>query len=180
MSLIAGVDEAGRGCLAGPVVAAAVILPDGFSHPLLKDSKALLPYQREAIYRALIEAGALIGIGMQGPHVIDQVNILQATLLAMQEAVETLPVSPLFTLIDGLYTPAGLSNAQAYPKADQRFPVVAAASIVAKVVRDQLMQRLHREYPFYGWATNKGYPTPAHRKAIALYGPSPLHRVSFL
>lgn len=178
-TLIAGVDEAGRGCLAGPVVAAAVILPEGFFHPLLRDSKALTPHQRRQVLQALLERGAIIGIGMQGPDSIDRHNILRATLLAMEEAIEALQVLPARIRIDGQYAPP-LPVVETHIRGDQRFPEIAAASIVAKVIRDQLMERLHDDYPMYGWQQNKGYPTLAHRQAIAAHGLSPLHRRSFL
>lgn len=176
--LIAGVDEAGRGCLAGPVVAAAVILPVGFSHPWLRDSKALSPPQRMQVFQALIQSGALIGVGMQGPEAIDRYNILRATLMAMEEAVEALGTSPARIRIDGKHAPL-LTGAETHIRGDQRFPEIAAASIVAKVIRDQLMERLHADYPMYNWQQNKGYPTPAHRRAIAVHGLSPFHRRSF-
>ncbi|MDW8057136.1 MAG: ribonuclease HII [Bacteroidia bacterium] len=179
-ALIAGVDEVGRGCLAGPVVAAAVILPKGFSHPFLRDSKQLTPAQRKVVFEALVQAGALIGIGMQGPEAIDCYNILRATLLAMEEAVEMLPLRPKRILIDGVYALQSIPEAEAYARGDTLFPEIAAASIIAKVIRDKLMERLHQEHPQYGWAKNKGYPTPAHRQAIKTYGPSPFHRRSFL
>lgn len=177
---IAGVDEAGRGCLAGPVVAAAVILPSGFSHPLLRDSKQLLPAQRLHVFHALLNEGALIGIGMQGPKAIDRYNILRATLLAMQEAIESLPVSPIRIRIDGTHAPYPFKGVETYAGGDRRFAEIAAASIVAKVIRDHLMVQLHTDYPVYGWQHNKGYPTPAHRQALLMYGPSPLHRQTFI
>lgn len=176
--LIAGVDEAGRGCLAGPVVAAAVILPVGFSHPWLRDSKTLTSSQRIQVFQALIQNGALIGIGMQGPEAIDRYNILRATLMAMEEAIEALGISPARIRIDGKHAPL-LTGTETHIRGDQHFPEIAAASIVAKVIRDQLMERLHADYPMYNWQQNKGYPTPAHRRAIAVYGLSPFHRRSF-
>ncbi|MCS6789976.1 MAG: ribonuclease HII [Bacteroidia bacterium] len=176
----AGVDEAGRGALAGPVVAAAVILPEGFSHPWLRDSKLLTPAQREKVFASLQRAGALIGIGMQGPNAIDHYNILRATLLAMQEAVEALAVRPDAVRIDGKYVPPLPIPTYACIKGDQLYPEIAAASIAAKVIRDQLMSLLHKDFPAYGWAVNKGYPTLAHRKVLSQLGPSPLHRRSFL
>lgn len=176
----AGVDEAGRGALAGPVVAAAVILPEGFSHPWLRDSKLLTPKQREKVFAALQQAGALIGIGMQGPEAIERHNILQATLLAMQEAVEMLLVRPHAVRIDGRFLPPLSIPAYAYVHGDRLYPEIAAASIAAKVIRDRLMSLLHRDFPAYDWASNKGYPTFAHKEALRKVGPSPLHRRSFL
>lgn len=177
---IAGVDEAGRGCLAGPVVAAAVILPFGFSHPFLRDSKQLLPARRLEVFHALLDNGALIGIGMQGPEAIDRYNILQATLLAMQEAIESLPVPPIQIRIDGTHAPRHFKGVETHIGGDRRFPEIAAASIVAKVIRDRLMEQLHTDYPVYDWRHNKGYPTPAHRQAVIAHGPSPLHRQTFI
>ncbi|MCX8111898.1 MAG: ribonuclease HII [Bacteroidia bacterium] len=179
MPWIAGVDEAGRGALAGPVVAAAVVLPEGFTHPLLRDSKTLTPTQRALLFHRLMEAGALIGIGMQGPEVIDRLNILRATLLSMEEAIDSLPLSPARIRVDGPHAPRQ-AGVETYIRGDQTFPEIAAASIVAKIIRDQLMQLLHKDYPLYNWAANKGYPTPTHRLAIKTYGVSPLHRLSFL
>jgi ribonuclease HII len=179
-SLIAGVDEAGRGCLAGPVVAVAVILPREFVHPLLRDSKALTPAQRLEVVRVLWSQALAIGVGMQGPEAIDRYNILQATLLAMREAVESLDLSPTLIRVDGPYAPPLGAAVQTCIRGDAHYPEIAAASIVAKVLRDQLMEHLHEEYPHYHWATNKGYPTPAHREALRRYGPSPFHRLSFL
>ncbi|MCS6895915.1 MAG: ribonuclease HII [Bacteroidia bacterium] len=178
---VAGVDEAGRGCLAGPVVAAAVILPMNFSHPFLRDSKTLSPSQRLCVFEALLQSDAAIGIGMQGPEAIDKLNILQATLLAMQEAVESLPTQPGKIRIDGPAIPPALrSAAEPCIHGDRLFAEIAAASIVAKVIRDRVMVHLHELYPVYGWAKNKGYPTPAHRQAIQEFGLSPLHRRSFI
>ncbi|MCS7297131.1 MAG: ribonuclease HII [Bacteroidia bacterium] len=178
--LIAGVDEAGRGCLAGPVVAGAVILPPHFSHPFLRDSKQLSPNQRLSVFEALLERRALIGIGMQGPQAVDASNILQATLEAMKEAVESLPLLPDCIRVDGPYAPSFQNCVETYIKGDQLLPEIAAAAIVAKVVRDQLMHHLHRHYPVYRWDKNKGYPTAEHKRALRIYGPSPYHRLSFL
>lgn len=160
-------------------MAAAVILPPDFRHPLLRDSKALTPAQRTEVFAVLLEH-ALIGVGMQGPTAIDTHNILRASLLAMQEAVEALPVQPTLVRVDGLHGFPSQIPVEPCIRGDQRYPEIAAASIVAKVLRDQLMQYLHQEYPMYGWQQNKGYPTPAHYQAIQRYGPSPLHRRSFL
>ncbi|GIV25842.1 MAG: ribonuclease HII [Bacteroidia bacterium] len=178
--LIAGVDEVGRGCLAGPVVAVALILPPTFTHPLLRDSKALTPAQRAHLAALLWEVALGIGVGMRGPLFIDQHNILQATLAAMQEAVETLPCLPDLVRVDGPYVPPLPFPAQPCIRGDQRYPEIAAASIVAKVLRDQLMTQLAQEYPPYQWARNKGYPTQAHWEALRRWGPSPLHRQTFL
>lgn len=179
-SLIAGVDEAGRGCLAGPVVAAAVLLPPDFAHPLLRDSKALSPAQRKAIFPLLVERAIAFSIGIQGPQTIDRYNILQASLLAMREAVETLPMRPTHIRVDGPYGFAASVPVEPCIRGDQHYPEIAAASILAKVLRDEIMQRLHRDYPIYGWQQNKGYPTIAHWEALRRCGPSPWHRRSFL
>lgn len=179
-SLIAGVDEVGRGCLAGPVVAVAIILPSGFEHPLLRESKSLRSEQRRQLYPLLLEKALAVGVGMQGPAEIDRHNILRATLLAMQEALESLPLQPDRVRVDGPHPPACLFPVEACVKGDERFPEIAAASIVAKVLRDSIMDLLHRDWPHYGWDRNKGYPTPAHRQALQKWGPCPLHRRSFL
>lgn len=175
-----GCDEAGRGCLAGPVVAAAVILPEDFAHPLLNDSKQLTERQRELL-RPIIEQEALAwGVGSVSPEEIDQINILQASFLAMHRAIDDLVFRPELLLIDG-------NRFDPYPdiphvcvvKGDARFTSIAAASILAKTHRDELMIALEKEYPGYGLSGHKGYPTPAHREAIARLGASPIHRRSF-
>ncbi|MCS7188837.1 MAG: ribonuclease HII [Bacteroidia bacterium] len=178
---VAGVDEAGRGALAGPVVAAAVILPSPqFSHPLLRDSKTLSPKQREKIFSILLKESIAIGIGMQGPQVIDTCNILQATLLAMEEAIETLHIMPEQIRVDGPHLPRTTGRVEACIHGDKMYPEIAAASIIAKVVRDRLMNVLHILHPVYGWAENKGYGTPAHWEALDKWGISTLHRLSFV
>ncbi|MCX7606178.1 MAG: ribonuclease HII [Bacteroidia bacterium] len=178
--LIAGVDEAGRGCLAGPVVAAAVILPSALSHPLLKDSKMLTPYAREEVFHFLLSHSVAMGVGIQGPEAIDRQNVLRATLLAMKEAVESLPLIPHLVRIDGPHAPPLPFQTETHIGGDKTYPEIAAASIVAKVLRDRLMEKLHKDFPCYDWKQNKGYPTPAHKKALIEYGPSILHRLSFL
>ncbi len=177
---IAGVDEAGRGPLAGPVVAAAVILPPHRSFEGLTDSKQLRPARREALYHEILEYAIDTGIGIASPEEIDRLNILQASLLAMRRAVEQLTQIPDMLLIDGLYTIPDVSYPQqALVKGDLRSPSIAAASILAKVHRDRLMQQLHEMYPVYGWNRNKGYPTHAHYEALRRFGPTPHHRRSF-
>jgi len=178
--LIAGVDEVGRGCLAGPVVAVAILLPPNVEPPLLRDSKSLRPPQRRQLYPLLLEKALAIGVGMQGPAEIDRHNILRATLLAMQEALESLPLQPDLVRVDGPHRPASPFPIEACVKGDERFPEIAAASVVAKVLRDQLMTLLAQEYPYYQWEHNKGYPTRPHWEALQRWGPSPLHRRSFL
>lgn len=179
-ALVAGVDEAGRGCLAGPVVAAAVILPPGFTHPLLRDSKRLTPAQREVAAEIIFTHALAVSFGFQGPAEIDRLNILRASLRAMQEALETLPLTPAWIRVDGPHRPFAAPQVEACVRGDAHYPEIAAASIVAKVVRDRLMRLLHAEFPQYGWVSNKGYPTRAHWAALAQYGPSPFHRRTFL
>ena len=177
--VVAGIDEAGRGPLAGPVVAAAVILPETFDLPGLTDSKKLSERHRERLY-PLIRAQALaVGIGVARPEEIDRVNILQATLRSMQRAVGRLNVSPDFLLIDGnVPVPLALPQ-QTLVKGDSRSLSIAAASVVAKVVRDRIMLALDRLHPGYGLAGHKGYGSAAHLAAIADLGPSACHRRSF-
>lgn len=178
---VTGVDEAGRGPLAGPVVAAAVILPSvqaGWFADL-DDSKKLSASRREYLF-SYIEAGAMIGIGMADVAEIDQLNILAASMLAMERAVMALPVTADRCLIDGNRTPRGLHEiATPIVKGDSISISIAAASIIAKVTRDRIMAALHSAYPDYGWAKNQGYPTADHRKALALHGITPHHRRSF-
>ena len=175
-----GCDEAGRGCLAGPVVAAAVILPERFTHPLLNDSKQLTEAQRELL-RPIIEAEALSwGIGLCSPEEIDQLNILQASITAMHRAIDQLVLSPELLLIDGnRFRPYPGIPHECIVKGDAPYRSIAAASILAKTERDHLMLQLEEQYPGYGFAEHKGYPTPQHRAALAELGPSPVHRLSF-
>ncbi|MBF1046689.1 MAG: ribonuclease HII [Porphyromonadaceae bacterium] len=175
-----GCDEAGRGCLAGPVVAAAVILPERFAHPLLNDSKQLTESQRELL-RPIIEAEALSwGIGVCSPEEIDQLNILQASITAMHRAIDQLVLSPELLLIDGnRFRPYPGIPHKCIVKGDATYRSIAAASILAKTERDRLMLELAQLYPGYGFAEHKGYPTPQHRAALAELGPSPVHRLSF-
>jgi ribonuclease HII len=176
---IAGIDEAGRGPLAGPVVAAAVILPASFDLPGLTDSKQLTVSARERLY-PLIRAQALaVGLGVARAEEIDQINILQATLRSMQRAVGRLAVAADFLLIDGnVPVPLPLPQ-QTLVKGDSRSLSIAAASVVAKVVRDRIMTTYDRLFPGYGFAGHKGYGSDAHRLAIARLGPSPCHRRTF-
>lgn len=183
---VAGVDEAGRGALAGPVVAAAVILPPGLELPGLKDSKLLSPERREALFEAIREGAVAFGIGLVDEQTIDALNILQATLLAMAEAIASLHPSPDFLLIDGRIPPLSTLSSQlstlryrAIPHGDRLYPSIAAASIVAKVSRDRIMEGYDKDLPHYGFRRHKGYGTPEHLLALARYGPSPLHRKSF-
>lgn len=178
--LEAGCDEAGRGPLAGPVVAAAVILPDGYSNPLLNDSKQLSE-RRRTLLREEIEREALSwAVAIVEPEEIDRLNILRASTHAMCLAVRQLAIRPQFLLIDGnrFYNETDIPH-QTFVKGDARFMSIAAASILAKTHRDEIMLRLHEQYPLYGWDRNKGYPTAEHYRAIESHGPSPLHRRSF-
>ena len=176
----AGCDEAGRGCYAGPVVAAAAILPKNFKHPLLNDSKKLSESQRE-ILRPIIEEQAIAwGIGVVDHEEIDRINILKASFKAMHKAIDQLTKRPALLLIDGnRFIPYSQIPHQCFVKGDGRFASIAAASIIAKTYRDRLMQDLHTEFPQYGWDRNKGYGTATHRKAIEIHGLCRYHRKSF-
>lgn len=176
----AGCDEAGRGCFAGPVFAAAVILPRDFHHPLLNDSKQLPEKQRDEL-RICIEKEALAWrVAAISNEEIDRINILKASFKAMHEAISGLKIRPDLLLIDGnrFVSYPGIRH-QCFIKGDGRFASIAAASILAKTHRDELMKSLHRDYPHYNWTSNKGYGTAEHRKAIETYGISPHHRKSF-
>lgn len=178
--LEAGCDEAGRGCLAGPVYAAAVILPARFRHPLLNDSKQLNEQEREEL-RPVIEEKALAwAVASVTPEEIDRINILKASFKAMHLAVEALSTRPELLLIDGnRFTPfLGIPH-QCVVGGDATYASIAAASILAKTYRDDYMRRLHEEFPFYAWNENKGYPTPAHKRHIARHGLSAHHRKTF-
>lgn len=179
-SVEAGCDEAGRGCLAGPVFAAAVILPAGFSNPVLDDSKKLSPGKRDEL-RKIIERGALCwGVAMADEKEIDRINILNASFLAMHRALNKLGSVPEHLLIDGnRFKPYGEIPFSCIVKGDGIYASIAAASILAKTHRDEYMESLHQQYPQYGWNKNRGYPTRAHRLAIYKHGPAPYHRRSF-
>jgi len=178
--LEAGCDEAGRGCLAGPVFAAAVILPEDYSHPILNDSKQLSHKQREKL-RLEIEKDALAwAVGICSPEEIDEINILNASFLAMHRAVEKLSIRPEHLLIDGnRFKPYPGIPHSCIVKGDSKFFSIAAASVLAKTYRDDLMESLHLEFPHYHWDSNKGYPTMAHRTAIMEFGTTVHHRMSF-
>lgn len=175
---VCGVDEAGRGPLAGPVVAAAVLLTPDRIPEGLNDSKALSQNKRELLLNA-IQKSAQIGIGIAEPEEIDRINILQASLIAMRRAVLALPALPDMALIDGNKLPNLPCKAKAIVKGDSRSLSIAAASIVAKVTRDRLMVEADARYPGYGLAGHKGYPTKAHMDALKRLGPAPIHRFSF-
>ena len=176
----AGCDEAGRGCLAGPVFAAAVILPDQFNHPLLNDSKQLTEHQRNTL-RPIIEQEALAWcVGVVTATEIDEINILNASILAMHRALDGLGIRPEAILVDGnRFKPYHDIPSTCIVKGDATYRSIAAASILAKTHRDEFMDRIAAEYPQYAWDKNKGYPTTAHRQAIEQTGPSPYHRMSF-
>ncbi len=181
---IAGIDEAGRGPLAGPVVSAAVILPGGFSCPGIDDSKKLSEKKRDALFPFIMEKAVAVGIGLSTHTEIDRLNILQASLLSMKRAVADLvrrpgATDPDFLLIDGKFTLDMAVDQSAVVRGDSRSISIAAASIVAKVTRDRLMKDLHDRYPDYGFLQHKGYPTRAHKQAILRYGPCPVHRMTF-
>ena len=177
--VVAGIDEAGRGPLAGPVVAAAVILPDQFDLPGLNDSKQLSERQRNRLFPMIHEQALAVGIGVSRADEIDLINILQATLKGMTKAVQRLAVQPDFLLVDGISpVPVGIEQ-KTLTKGDCRSLSIAAASVVAKVVRDRIMVAYDRLFPEYGFASHKGYGSRAHRDAIARYGPCICHRRSF-
>lgn len=173
-------DEAGRGCLAGAVFAAAVILPPGYSNPLLDDSKKLTPRER-ALLRPVIERDALCwAVGTASPKEIDSLNILWASVLAMHRALSGLARTPQFLLVDGnRFKPWRGVPFATVVKGDGKYMSIAAASILAKTHRDEYMLQSHERYPQYGWNENMGYPTPYHLSAVARFGPSPLHRLTF-
>ena len=176
---VAGIDEAGRGPLAGPVVAAAVILPEEFELPGLTDSKKLTEKQRDKFYPQIRQQAKAFGIGVASVGEIDEINILQATLLAMQRAISRLSHLPDHLLIDGI-TPLPLKiSQQTLKKGDSRSLSIAAASVIAKVVRDRIMYSYSRQLPEYSFAKHKGYGTHLHRQAIAEFGPCYLHRKTF-
>jgi ribonuclease HII len=176
---LAGVDEAGRGPLAGPVVAGAVIIRPGDVIPGVRDSKLLTPGQREKLYQIITSRALSWGVGIVGPREIERHNILQATLRAMKAAVLSLDPPPDFLLIDGI-NPVPIDLPQRpIIRGDACCPCIAAASIIAKVTRDRLMMEYHRAYPLYNFARHKGYPTRAHREAIRTYGCCEIHRRTF-
>lgn len=176
----AGTDEAGRGCLAGPVTAAAVILPEDFEHPLLNDSKKMTEKNRNILREVIEKECVSFCVAHISEKEIDKINILNASILAMHQSLKGLSVSPEFIIVDGnRFKPFGQIPFECMVKGDARFMRIAAASVLAKTYRDELMCQLDKEYPMYGWAKNKGYPTAQHRKAIEQYGASPYHRMSF-
>ncbi|MCO5725936.1 ribonuclease HII [Robiginitalea marina] len=176
----AGTDEAGRGCLAGPVTAAAVILPAGYRNPWLDDSKKIAAPRREALAESIRREALAWAVAHVDPQTIDRVNILSASILAMHRALDQLDPVPLAIAVDGnRFRPYGEIPHNCLIRGDGRFLNIAAASILAKTSRDAFMKELHRAHPEYGWEQNKGYPTRAHRDALRKHGPSPFHRKSF-
>jgi len=176
---IAGIDEAGRGPIAGPVVSAAVILPPSSPIEGVKDSKQLTPKKRDLLYNKIYEHAVSVGIGIVDPAEIERINILYASLLSMKMSVQNLMPQPDFLLIDGIFQiPYDLPQ-MAIPKGDCLSISIAAASIVAKVTRDRLMEKYHYEYPEYGFDKHKGYPTKEHKDAVRRFGCCPIHRKSF-
>lgn len=176
---VAGIDEVGRGPLAGPVIACAAIIPSGVAIPDgLDDSKKLSAKKREALFAFLTE-NVQYGLGEASPAEIDEINILQASLLAMQRAFDALPVQPVTALVDGNKLPVLPCPAHAIVKGDGTSPAIAAAAIIAKVTRDRIMADLSKTHPEYGWEANAGYPTAHHRAALSQYGATPYHRRSF-
>ncbi len=186
---IAGIDEAGRGPLAGPVVSGAVILPDDFDCPGITDSKKLSEKKRTAFFPVIMEQALAVGIGIADHEEIDQINILQASLTSMKRAVDDLSLRPDnlhpdnlrpdYLLIDGKFTIDSPIDQEAIIKGDSKSISIAAASIIAKVTRDRIMTELSLKYPVYEFHRHKGYPTLAHRAALATHGPCPVHRKSF-
>jgi ribonuclease HII len=179
-AFVAGVDEAGRGPLAGPVVAGAVIFTDVRIIPRLNDSKQLTPEEREALYVEIVASGASVGVGVASVDEINRYNILGATRMAWGRAVESLSLRPALILIDGNASAAFEARVETIVRGDALCASIAAASIVAKVVRDRLMADLDQEYPAYGFARHKGYATAEHIDAVRRVGPSPVHRTAFL
>ena len=178
--VICGVDEAGRGPLAGPVYAAAVILPRGLHIDGLNDSKKLTEKKREALFDVITSEALAYGIGSADEKEIDEINILQATFLAMRRAIEAMPVRPDLALIDGNRDSDFGVSSETVVKGDSLSANIAAASILAKVTRDRVMERYAAEYPQYGFEVHKGYGTKRHYEALRQYGPCPIHRQSFL
>ena len=175
-----GTDEAGRGCLAGPVTAAAVLLPDDFKSDLLNDSKQLSKKIREKLKPIIEEAALSFSVTHIEPEIIDEINILNASIKAMQECVSKLNPTPNYIIVDGnRFKPINNIPYSTIVKGDSKYMSIAAASVLAKTYRDDYMNRIHEEFPMYNWKKNKGYPTMEHREAIRKYGPTKYHRMSF-
>ena len=176
----AGCDEAGRGCLAGPVVAAAVILKKDSDYPELNDSKQLTEKKRMQLREMIMNEALTYGIGVVTAQEIDEINILNASFLAMHRALDQLTIAPELLLIDGnRFNPYKKIKHVCVVGGDAKYQAIAAASILAKTTRDMMMVQYDKQYPVYNWKKNKGYPTPEHKQAIADYGTTPLHRMTF-
>lgn len=176
----AGCDEAGRGCIAGPVVAAAVILPCGMDFPEFDDSKKLSEKQREKLRIKVLDNAAAYGVGIVSAEEIDEINILNASFLAMHRAIDQLKIRPELLLIDGnRFNKYKDIKHQCIVGGDAKYQAIAAASILAKTTRDHIMEELDNQYPNYNWKKNKGYPTLEHKNAVAEFGMSPFHRKTF-
>jgi ribonuclease HII len=176
----AGCDEAGRGCLAGPVVAAAVILKKDCDYPELNDSKQLTEKKRMQLREMIMNEALTYGIGVVTAQEIDEINILNASFLAMHRALDQLTIAPELLLIDGnRFNPYKKIKHVCVVGGDAKYQAIAAASILAKTTRDMMMVQYDKQYPVYNWKKNKGYPTPEHKQAIADYGTTPLHRMTF-
>lgn len=178
--LEAGTDEAGRGCLSGPVVAAAVILPENFEHPLLNDSKKLTEKQRKLLLPIIEKEAVAFGVAFVYQQEIDEINILQASITAMHRAIDELKTIPEFIIVDGnKFRPYKEIPSETIVKGDGKYLSIAAASVLAKTYRDFYMEKIHDEFPAYNWKKNKGYPTKEHRQAIREVGSCEYHRKSF-
>ncbi len=177
---IAGVDEVGRGPLAGPLVAAAVIFPRGYDHPQINDSKKLSAVKRKRLHSVILQDAIAVGFGVVEPRLIDEINIHQATILAMKEAVTSLTLQPDYLLIDGLHRLDLPIYQRTVVRGDSLSISIAAASIIAKVSRDLIMETYHCQHPQYNFAKNKGYGTREHQEAIRNYGQCEIHRRSFI
>jgi ribonuclease HII len=175
-----GTDEAGRGCLAGPVTAAAIILPEGFELDLLNDSKQLTEKTRERLKPLIEEKAICYSVTHLEPKIIDEINILNASIKAMQECITKLNPIPNYIIVDGnRFKPVNDIAFSTIIKGDSKYMSIAAASVLAKTYRDEYMERIHEEFPMYNWKQNKGYPTLEHREAIRKYGTTKYHRMSF-
>ena len=178
--LEAGTDEAGRGCLSGPVVAAAVILPTDFKHPFLNDSKQLTEKQRQELKPFIEQEALCFGVAFVDEREVDHLNVLQASITAMQRALAQLIPQPEFIIVDGnKFKPFRAIPYETIVKGDAKYLSIAAASVLAKTYRDAFMEKIHQEFPMYHWKKNKGYPTKQHREAIRKYGITKYHRKTF-
>ncbi|WP_275315452.1 ribonuclease HII [Tenacibaculum bernardetii] len=178
--LEAGTDEAGRGCLSGPVVAAAVILPENFHHELLNDSKKVSEKKRRELRPYIEEHALAFGVAFVDHKEVDEINVLQASITGMQRSIEQLSPQPTFIIVDGnKFKPYKEIPHETIVKGDAKFMSIAAASVLAKTYRDEYMEKIHQEYPQYNWRKNKGYPTKEHRNAIREFGATPYHRMTF-